>query len=81
MNDREIWEELQNVISEELLDLMDASGNQVPNLVVGINIHNNKKKVKNNQFERMGPQTWNQWIQNNSIHVNEEVAFVANAMK
>ena len=62
MNDREIWEELQNVISEELLDLMDASGNQVPNLVVGINIHNNKKKVKNNQFERMGPQTWNQWI-------------------
>jgi hypothetical protein len=47
-NDNDIWSVLQTVISEELLDLMDSRGNQVPNLVVALNIHNNKKKVKNN---------------------------------
>jgi hypothetical protein len=61
-NDNDIWSELQTVISEELLDLMDSRGNQVPNLVVALNIHNNKKKVKNNQFERLGPESYKTWI-------------------
>ena len=47
MSQDDIWSELQVVISEELLGLIDSKDKQAPNVIIGLNIHNNKKKVKN----------------------------------